>query len=140
MLRSLMVLFALGGAALAQMPKSLHAWWSKPLVIRQLNLTVSQRQQIRGIVVQYRPRLIEIRAEVNNAESELEGQFNRNPVDQAKANQAVERLIAARGELTRTLSQMSLKLRAVLTEQQWRDLQKLQVQDSTPGSESPGPQ
>jgi hypothetical protein len=46
-------------------------------------------------------------------------------VDQAKANQAIERLIAARTDLTRTLSQMSLRLRTVLTEQQWHDLQRL---------------
>jgi Spy/CpxP family protein refolding chaperone len=116
----------------AQMPKSLYAWWSKPVIAKQLNLTNVQRQQIRSTVIQYRPHLIDIRAEVSKAEIDLQAQFDHDPVDQARANQAIERLIAARTDLTRTLSQMSLKLRTVLTEQQWHDLQRLrpgQVED-----------
>jgi Spy/CpxP family protein refolding chaperone len=116
----------------AQMPKSLYAWWSKPVIAKQLNLTNVQRQQIRSTVIQYRPHLIDIRAEVSKAEIDLQAQFDHDPVDQARANQAIERLIAARTDLTRTLSQMSLKLRTVLSEQQWHDLQRLrpgQVED-----------
>jgi Spy/CpxP family protein refolding chaperone len=122
-----------------QMPKSLYAWWSKPVVARQLNLSNDQRQQIRATVVQFRPRLIDIRAEVTKAEIDLEAQFDHEPVDQTKANQAIERLIAARADLTRTLSQMSLKLRTVLTEQQWRDLQRLRPgkDEEQPAGESP---
>jgi Spy/CpxP family protein refolding chaperone len=121
------------------MPKSLYAWWSKPVIARQLNLTNVQRQQIRAAVMQFRPHLIDIRAEVNKAEIDLQTQFDHDPVDQAKANQAIERLITARTDLTRTLSQMSLKLRTVLTEQQWRDLQRLRPGqgEELPASESP---
>ncbi len=125
MLRFILIGILLSGSVFGQMPKSLYAWWSKPVVARQLNLTNVQRQQIRATVVQFRPHLIDIRAEVNKAEIDLEAQFDHDPVDQTKANQAIERLIAARADLTRTLSQMSLKLRTVLTEQQWRDLQRL---------------
>jgi Spy/CpxP family protein refolding chaperone len=125
MRRLILLALLLGGSVLAQMPRSLYAWWSKPVITRQLNLTNVQRQQIRAAVLQFRPHLIEIRAEVNQAENELEVQFDHDPFDQAKANQAIERLIAARTDLTRTLSQMSLKLRTVLSEQQWRDLQRL---------------
>jgi Spy/CpxP family protein refolding chaperone len=125
MRRTILLALLLSSSVLGQMPKSLYAWWSKPVVARQLNLTNVQRQQIRATVVQFRPHLIDIRAEVNKAEIDLEAQFDHDPVDQTKANQAIERLIAARADLTRTLSQMSLKLRGVLTEQQWRDLQRL---------------
>jgi Spy/CpxP family protein refolding chaperone len=125
MRRTILLALLLSSSVLGQMPKSLYAWWSKPVVARQLNLTNVQRQQIRATVVQFRPHLIDIRAEVNKAEIDLEAQFDHDPVDQTKANQAIERLIAARADLTRTLSQMSLKLRSVLTEQQWRDLQRL---------------
>lgn len=125
MRRYILLGLLLSSSVFGQMPKSLYAWWSKPVVARQLNLTNVQRQQIRATVVQFRPHLIDIRAEVNKAEIDLEAQFDHDPVDQTKANQAIERLIAARADLTRTLSQMSLKLRTVLTEQQWRDLQRL---------------
>ena len=134
MRRYILLALLLSGSIFGQMPKSLYAWWSKPVVARQLNLTNVQRQQIRATVVQFRPHLIDIRAEVNKAEIGLQAEFDHDPVDQTKANQAIERLIAARADLTRTLSQMSLKLRTVLTEQQWRDLQRLR-----PGKEEEQP-
>jgi Spy/CpxP family protein refolding chaperone len=140
-MRSIILALILGGSLFAQMPKGFYAWWSKPVITRQLSLTNVQRQQIRITVTQFRPRLLEIRAEVSRAETDLQAQFDHDPVDEAKTNQAIERLIAARADLTRTLSQLSLKLRTVLTEQQWRDLQRLrpgQVEDA-PSAESPGP-
>jgi Spy/CpxP family protein refolding chaperone len=141
MRRTILVALLLGGSLFGQMPKSLYAWWSKPVVTRQLNLTNVQRQQIRATVMQFRPHLIDIRAEVTKAEIDLQAQFDHDPVDQGKANQAIERLIAARTDLTRTLSQMSLKLRTVLTEQQWRDLQRLRPGqgEELPAVESPAP-
>ena len=123
--RTILLVLLLSCSLFAQMPKSLYAWWSKPVITRQLNLTNLQRQQIRATIIQFRPHLIDIRAEISKAEIDVEAQFDHDPVDQAKANQAIERLIAARSDLTRTLSQLSLKLRTVLTEQQWRDLQRL---------------
>jgi Spy/CpxP family protein refolding chaperone len=112
------------GALFAQMPKGIYAWWSRPEIARNLNLTPAQRQQIRAVVQQYRPHLLNVRAEVNQAEQTLAEQFDRNPVDAAKTNEAIERLVDARSDLTRTLTQLSLKLRLVLTEQQWQELQR----------------
>ncbi|HYL74858.1 MAG TPA: periplasmic heavy metal sensor [Bryobacteraceae bacterium] len=123
MLRPIVLAVLLAGSLCAQMPKGFYAWWASPIV-KDLNLTPAQSQQIRATVRQFRPRLIDIRAEVAKAEIDLEAQFAHDPVDQAKANAAIEHLIAARSELTRTLSQMSLKLRTTLSEQQWTDLQR----------------
>jgi Spy/CpxP family protein refolding chaperone len=69
--------------------------------------------------------LLEVRAKVLRAEQNLEDQFNNDPVDQGKANQALEQLITARIDLTRSLTELSLKLRVLLTAQQWRELQRL---------------
>lgn len=125
MLRRIVLTLALSASALAQMPKSFYAWWSRPEIRRDLRLTNEQQREIQATVKQYRPRLIDIRAEVNKAEIDLQAQFDHDPVDTAKANQAIEQLIAARSSLTRTLSQLSLKLRALLTEQQWQQLQHM---------------
>jgi Spy/CpxP family protein refolding chaperone len=135
MLRSLVLALLLSCTVFAQMPKGFYAWWAKP-VVKNLNLSQTQKQQIHNTVQQFRVHLIDVRAEVAKAEINLEEQFNRDPVDQQKANEAIERLIAARTDLTRTLSQMSLKLRMVLTEQQWQELQRLRPM---PGQDSPAP-
>ena len=112
------------GTLLAQMPKGIYAWWNRPEIARNLNLTPTQREQIRATVQQYRPHLLNVRSEVNQAEQALAEQFDRNPVNPAKTNEAIERLVDARSDLTRTLTQLSLKLRLVLTEQQWEELQR----------------
>jgi Spy/CpxP family protein refolding chaperone len=118
----------------AQLPKGIYAWWNKPQIARDLNLSPAQREQIRATVQQFRPHLLNVRAAVNQAEEALAGQFNRTPVDPAKANEAIERLVDARSDLTRTLTQLSLKLRLVLTEQQWQELQRRRP---LPGNEPP---
>ena len=43
-----------------------------------------------------------------------------------RANDAIEHLATARGELTRTISQMTLRRRTILTDEQWQELQRRQ--------------
>jgi Spy/CpxP family protein refolding chaperone len=121
------------GSLYAQMPRGIYAWWSRPQIARDLNLTPSQREQIRATVQHYRPHLMNVRQAVNQAEQALAEQFDRNPVNPGKTNEAIERLVDARSDLTRTLTQLSLKLRLVLTEQQWQELQRRRPnQDADP--------
>jgi Spy/CpxP family protein refolding chaperone len=122
--RLFILVLLVSGTLFAQMPKGIYAWWSRPEIARNLNLTPTQRELIRATVQQYRPHLLNVRSEVNQAEQALAEQFNRNPVNPAKTNEAIERLVDARSDLTRTLTQLSLKLRLVLTEQQWEELQR----------------
>jgi len=136
MLRAIALLLALSACAPAQLPKGLFAWWSRPEITRSLNLTPVQRQQIRATVQQYRPHLLNVRLEVLRAEQDLAQEFNRTPVNPAKADEAIGRLVDARSDLTRTLSQLSLKLRLILTDQQWQDLQRRQP---VPAGNTPEP-
>jgi Spy/CpxP family protein refolding chaperone len=99
-------------------------WWDSP-VVQDLNLTDAQQTDIRATVKEYRDRVADIRKAIESADRDLEAVFNsENPVDQRKAGEAIDRLASARGDLTRTLSQMSLKLRTVLTAEQWQELRR----------------
>jgi len=116
------LLCILGGTLIfAQNLRRPLAWWDSPLV-NSLDLTDAQTRQIRSTVADYRDKLRDLRAAVNKADNDLESIFNEDPVDQRKANDAIDALVSARGELTRTLSQMDLKLRLVLTPEQWQML------------------
>lgn len=114
---------ACSSAARAQLPRPTFAWWSSPIA-QDLKLSEEQRRQIRQTIKDYRPRLMELRASLERAESDLEAEFNQPSVDTRKANDAIDRFASARGDLTRTLSQMSLKLRTVLKPEQWEELQR----------------
>jgi Spy/CpxP family protein refolding chaperone len=124
LLRSIVLTLLAGASLSAQLPKGIYNWWGKPEIARDLNLSAAQREQIRSTVQQFRPHLLNVRAAVNQAELDLADQFNHNPVDPGKTNEAIERLVDARSDLTRTLTQLSLKLRLVLTEDQWQELQR----------------
>lgn len=119
-----LVLILLAGWTLwAQPPRGFFNWWDSPIA-KDLNLSDDQMKQIRAVVRDYRTRLIDARAAVEKAEAEMEDAFNDESFSQARAGDAIERLVAARSELTRSFSQMSLRLRAVLTNEQWAELQK----------------
>ena len=118
---TLLVLFSTG--ALAQNPpRAYFPWWESPLT-RDLNLTAQQQEQINSILKENREIMIDQRAVVEKAEAAVQDLFNEPEVDQARAKQAVDQLVTARGEMTRTFTVMSLKLRQVLTAGQWHRLQ-----------------
>ncbi len=122
MKRALLFLCVAAACASAQGP-GMFPWWDSPLV-KDLNLSEDQQKQIDSTVRDHRDKLIEQRAAVQKAEGALQDALNKDPVDEPKAREAIEKLIAARGDLMRTMSHMGLKLRAVLTPQQWQELQR----------------
>jgi len=109
--------------AQAQPPRAYFPWWESPLA-RELNLTDEQREKITAILKESRAEIIDKRAAVEKAEAEVEDLFAEPVLDQARAQQAIDRLVAARGELTRAFTELSLKLRMVLTQEQWKELQQ----------------
>ena len=123
--RSFWLAVALPMLISAQPLRGPRPWWDST-VARDLNLTDAQNSQIRSTVQEFRGRMSELRETVNTAEKSVEAAFNEDPVDQRKANDAIERLANARGELTKAVSQMDLKLRMILTVQQWQELQARQ--------------
>jgi len=111
--------------ACAQEPE-MFAWWDRPIA-RNLNLSPEQEQQIRAAVREYRDRLIEQRAAVQIAEGNLRDLMNEDQVNEPKTREAIDKVVAARGELMRLVSQMTLRLRVVLTPQQWQRVQRVRA-------------
>lgn len=128
--RTVLVAMALATALSAQPRAASMPWWENPLA-SGLMLTETQRIRIQEIVRDYRDVLSGLRAEVEEAEAALEEVFNSDAVDQRRGTAAIDRLARTRAELTRAVSEMTLKLRAVLTPQQWQELQRR-------GGQSPG--
>jgi Spy/CpxP family protein refolding chaperone len=114
--------FGQGGAPMGQ-SRGPRQWWDGDLS-KNANLSEAQQKQILQFRREFRPRMMEVQQAVNKADAEVAAAFNEEPVDQSKANDAINRLAAARGELTRAVSQFSLKLRTVLTAQQWQEMQR----------------
>lgn len=122
----------------AQSPRSPRPWWDAD-VAKDLNLSETQTKQIVQTRRDFRQRMFDVRGEVDKAEAAVEAAFNQDPVDQAKANDAINQLAAARGEMTKAVSQMDLKLRTILTADQWQELKKKQHWPDRPGLHRRGP-
>jgi len=115
-------------------------WWNSPLV-QNLDLSDAQRKEIRTTVREYRGHLMDLREAVQRADGDLEIALGESTPDQRKANEAIEHLASARAELTRTISQMTLRLRTILTNEQWQELQKRQAErrlEQSGGRRGPG--
>jgi Spy/CpxP family protein refolding chaperone len=100
--------------------------------VRDLNLSEAQQTQISTICKDSSKKVSELRDTWKKAEAELQAAFDESPVDQAKSNNAIEHLSAARSDLFRATSQMELKIRTVLTDEQWQQL-KLRQRRGGPG-------
>jgi Spy/CpxP family protein refolding chaperone len=125
-LRYLVILAFSASPAFAQMPGTI-AWWNSPIA-RDLGLTDQQNQQIRVTVREARAHLVQLQGTVQVAEAELRDEMNQERVDPHKAGDAIEKVVAARSELMRSVSQLALRLRLILTPAQWQELQKREVE------------
>jgi Spy/CpxP family protein refolding chaperone len=120
------LILAVPAALSAQGPRSgFFPWWDSPMA-SGLDLTDTQRTEIRSVVREYRGRMLEVRDEVQKAENDLDGVFNEDTVDQLRGSEAIDRLTKARADMTKSVSEMSLRMRSVLTTQQWQELQRRQ--------------
>ena len=95
-------------------------------MVNGLDLTDAQRTEIHSVIGDYRGRMQEVRSAVLKAESDLDQVFNEDPIDQRRGSEAIDRLTKARADMTKSVSEMSLRMRAVLTAQQWQELQRRQ--------------
>ena len=118
--------------------QGMNQWWNRPLV-RDLGLSSEQNKQIRAVVRESRDRLIELRAAVQKAEAKLKDEMDEERVDSGRTEAAIEKVVAARSELMRAVSRMSLRLRMTLTTAQWQELQRRQNRPvNAPGISNPG--
>ncbi len=132
-----MLLAAQGSGRRAGLPGAIaFPWWDNP-VASGLNLTDAQNQQIRAVVKEYRSKLIDLRAAEEKAQGDFQDIFNDTPQDQRRANEAIDRLATARAEATRAISQMSLRMRNILTAEQYQQLQQRMEERRGPGRMPP---
>ena len=125
------ILLALPVALSAQGPRSgFFPWWDSPIVTG-LDLSDAQRTQIRTVIQEYRGKMMEVRGAVQKAEGDLDAVFNEDTVDQHRGSEAIDRLTKARADMTKSVSEMSLRMRAVLTSQQWQELQRRQREQAS---------
>lgn len=101
----------------AQLPPG--KWWKNPEVIRDLGLAKPQIEKLETLFAAVRPKLIDMTAEVQKIELDLEASIEHSPFDEKKAAALADRLSEARCRVMGTEMSMMLGARAILTDEQY---------------------
>jgi len=102
------------------------AWWKNSDVVKELQLTDAQVKQIEQTFLDYRLKLIDLRADVERQETKLQPLLEADQPNEHEVSSQVDALVAARGKLEKTNTMMMLAIRRVLSVDQWKKLQAIQ--------------
>jgi Spy/CpxP family protein refolding chaperone len=92
-------------------------WWQSEEYKRELRLTTEQSKRLEDVFQAAVPTLKSLKKALDQAESEFERLLERG--DDGSVMDQVERVEAARAELNKSHTLMMLKMKRVLTTEQW---------------------
>jgi Spy/CpxP family protein refolding chaperone len=116
LLRQLIVSFAVL-VAVALPAAGQGKWWQSEEYIRELRLTSEQSKKLEEVFQASVPTLKSLKKTLDQAESEFERLLERG--DDGSVMDQVERVEAARAELNKSHTMMMLRMKRVLTTEQW---------------------
>jgi len=121
----LLVAAALPLAAQTDLPEG--KWWKRPRVVQQIGLSDEQSKRIEEIFVRSRPQLIDLKADLEKKQFDLQ-QAMENNAARADIERKLETVEDARKQLQKTRVLMLLDMKAVLSADQWEHLKQMREQ------------
>lgn len=101
------------------------AFWRNPEIAKKLGLTEDQKAKAQTAFKEHRRVLVDLRADLEKKELDLQEAMDADKVDEAKIQALADQVIAARGKLGKDFMGMMLKVRQILTKDQWHQLQEM---------------
>jgi TonB family protein len=106
-------------------PWELGKWWNNSEVVRQLQLSVSQVDQIETIFMDHRMPLADLNSQLKIHEEDLKKQMLGDPINEAAVRALTEHVAVTRTALERVNSSMMLSIRKALSKEQWEKLEEI---------------
>ena len=113
-----LIVLAAAAPVLAQSQGFAFKWWQSERFKKELSLTQEQITRIEGIYQATEPLLRAQKQAVDRREEKLSKTIQNPKSDEATVVQAIDRLEAARSEISRTRNLMFFRIRRVLTDEQ----------------------
>lgn len=104
----------------------LGAWWKNSDIAKQVGLTDSQASQLEQTFLQHKLKLIDLRAELEKQELQLQSLIDADQLDESQVSTQLDQVLAARGGLEKEAAMMMVSVRRVLSTDQWKKLQTIQ--------------
>lgn len=99
-------------------------WWNNPRIVEKLKLTDDQRKAMDAIFQNHREKLIDLRANVEKAEVEMEPLVKADQPNESAVMSQIDKVAQARAELEKANARFLFALRAKLTPEQWKQVQE----------------
>jgi Spy/CpxP family protein refolding chaperone len=125
--RFFVVVAALLLAALAQAQVE-GKWWKRPRIVQALGLTPQQTEELEKIFARSRPKIIDLKADLEKKQFAFQEAMTANKVDRKEVEALIEAREQARAQLQKELSLMELDMRQVLTPEQREKAEALRAQ------------
>jgi Spy/CpxP family protein refolding chaperone len=97
-------------------------WWKNPRVTSELGLSADQSVEIEKIFVHTRPKLIDLRADLEKKQLDLQVAMDDKTADRSAVERKIEAVEVARAALQKTRALMILDMKQVLKPEQWERL------------------
>jgi Spy/CpxP family protein refolding chaperone len=109
----------------ARMHHPMGAWWKNSELASKLQLTDQQVQQLENTFYQHRLKLADLRANIEKQDLTMQQLLDAPTPNDAAILAQVDQRSAARNQLDREFTQMTLDFRKILTPDQWKQLRAL---------------
>jgi Spy/CpxP family protein refolding chaperone len=117
-------------------------WWKRPRVVEMLKLQPEQQDRLEEVFAKNRRSFIDLRADVERRQIDLEELLAKKDADLKKIGLATEAHEQAKARLGKARTMMIVEMRAVLTEAQWQKVVEARDQwkrERLEGLRRPGP-
>lgn len=111
-------------SALPDLPEG--KWWKRPRIAAEINLTSDQESRIESIFSRARPRLIDLKADLEKKQGDLQDLLEDANADRRAVADRVDAVENARAELQKARILMVLDMKQVLKPEQWDRLVRMQ--------------
>jgi Spy/CpxP family protein refolding chaperone len=112
----------MGGGMGGPMGGPMGRWWDRPQVAEQLALTPDQKQKLETVTLNGARTMIDLKGAVEKAEIDLRAASDAEPFQPDKVREAFHVMQQARERLEMQRFEMLLKVRSVLSAEQWQKL------------------
>jgi len=97
-------------------------WWKNPGVAAELGLSPDQSTEIEKVFVRSRPKLIDLKADLEKKQFDLQVAMVYKSADRTVVEKKIEAVEIARAALQKTRALMILDMKQVLKPDQWERL------------------
>jgi Spy/CpxP family protein refolding chaperone len=98
-------------------------WWKDSQIVQAIGLSDQQAQQIEKTFQDHRMQLVDLHANLEKAELQMEPMMSSDQPNESQVNAQIDKIAQARAALEKSNAQMLFAVRRVLTPDQWKKLQ-----------------